>query len=68
MELWQLKRNEEDVGAAEGGDSGGNASSSNKGRNNSSVLDRAQDRNFLALGNVKVNHSDGLRAEAPIEE
>ena len=63
VECWQLKKNEEDESAGAG--ASGNAS---KRVGGGSVLDRAQDRNFLSLGNINVNHSDGLRVEAPIEE
>jgi hypothetical protein len=60
VECWQLKPNEEDLEEALAGKSG----NSKKG----SVLDRAQDRHILGLAGVKVNNSDGLRNEEPIEE
>ncbi len=56
VECWQLRRNADDEDANQGG-------SKKKG----SVLDCAQDRHVMSLAGMKVNHSDGLRAEEPIE-
>ncbi|GAX72981.1 hypothetical protein CEUSTIGMA_g433.t1 [Chlamydomonas eustigma] len=60
VECWQLKPNEEDLEEPLPGKSGN--------KKKGSILDRAQDRHILGLAGVKVNNSDGLRPEEPIEE